>query len=149
MGSSQGTKARYLRNIFPEMVCPDFAGTLDERMEKLEQVMSAGEAWKVIGSSLGGLMGAMYACSNPKRVEKLVMLAPALIWPDFTNDLPDPISLPAVIYHGKHDTIIPLDEMRKVAEKLFLNLVLNVVDDDHSLHNTIASIDWRELLEDG
>ena len=149
MGSSQGTKARHLRNVFPEMVCPDFGGTLDERMEKLEGVMSEGDNWKVIGSSLGGLMAAMYACSNPQRVAKLVMLAPALIWPDFTSDLPDPVSLPAVIYHGKHDTIIPLDEMRKIAERLFLNLTLNVVDDDHSLHNTIFSIDWCDLLDSG
>jgi hypothetical protein len=146
MGSSQGTKARHLRNIFPELVCPDFVGTLDERMEKLEGIMSAGDGWKAIGSSLGGLMGAMYTCANPDRVEKLVMLGPALTWPDFKSDLPDPVSLPAVIYHGKHDTIIPLDEMCEVAEMLFTNLILKVVDDDHSLHNTIISIDWRALL---
>ena len=149
MGSSQGTKARHLKKIFPELVCPDFNGTLDERMQELEKIMSAGEDWKVIGSSLGGLMGAMYTCSHPERVKKLVMLAPALIWPDFTSDLPKSVSVPAVIYHGSADAIIPLEEMRNVAERLFTNLTLNVVDDDHSLHNTIASIDWRDLLNSG
>ncbi|MFN2159183.1 MAG: alpha/beta fold hydrolase [Anaerolineales bacterium] len=147
MGSNQGTKARHLMEIFPGIVCPDFAGTLNERIQKLEQIMSSRGGWKVIGSSLGGLMGAIYTCANPERVEKLVLLAPALTWPDFSSDLPGPVSVPAVIYHGKFDSIIPLDEMRIIAKKLFTNLTVNVVDDDHSLHKTIAAIDWRNLLE--
>ncbi len=147
MGSSQGTKARHLRGIFPGIVCPDFVGTLDERMAELEGIIPAGERWKVIGSSLGGLMAAIYACSHPERVERMVLLAPALIWPDFVRDLPDPVSVPAVIYHGLHDTIIPLDEMRTIAEKIFTNLILNAVEDDHSLHDTVAAIDWRDLLD--
>lgn len=109
--------------------------------------MPAGKRWKVVGSSLGGLMAAIYACSHPERVERMVLLAPALIWPDFKRDLPDSVSVPVVIYHGLHDTIIPLDEMRPIAEKIFTNLILNVVEDDHSLHNTVAAIDWRDLLD--
>ncbi len=66
-GSSQGDKAVLLRSIFPEMVTPDFRGTVAERMELLESLLGQQTGWTIVGSSLGGLMAALFADSaaNP------------------------------------------------------------------------------------
>jgi pimeloyl-ACP methyl ester carboxylesterase len=147
-GSSQGVKAKLLRALFPEIIIPDFSGSLDERMVDLDGILKVAMEWKVIGSSFGGLMGAMYACRNPERLKKLVLLAPALTWPDFANTPVEPISLPVVVYHGTRDEIIPLKAVQMLAERAFLNLDFRVVDDDHGLYQTVHAIDWVALLED-
>ena len=146
-GSSQGVKAKLLRQLYPSIRIPDFRGSLKERMEDLVGVLKGASEWIVVGSSFGGLMGAMFACSNPDRVQKLILLAPALIWPDFVNSLPEPVTVPVVIYHGAKDEVIPLEPVRVLAEKVFLNLDFRVVDDDHGLYKTVHAIDWVSLLE--
>lgn len=148
MGSSQGKKVRYLSRIFPGMLAPDFRGTLDERMRLLEKILERSYGWRIVGSSLGGLMGAMYACRNPQRVNKLVLMAPALIWPEFKDNLPEPVEMPVVIYHGSRDELIPLDAVREIAKKIFTNLEFHEVDDDHGLYTTMQEIDWTEILGD-
>src|SRR5512139_4059883 len=102
-GSSQGVKARLLRELFPGILTPDFNGSLDERMAQLGSIMGDREGWIIIGSSFGGLMAALFACHHAQQVRKLVLLAPALIWPDFANSPPAPVSMPVVIYHGTRD----------------------------------------------
>lgn len=148
-GSSQGVKATLLRELIPNIRIPDFSGSLEERMEALDHVLGGTARWTVVGSSFGGLMGALFACRYPERVRKLVLLAPALIWPDFASSPPEPVSLPVVLYHGKWDEVIPLEPARKLAEAVFLNLDFRVVDDDHGLYKTVHRIDWISLLEDG
>jgi pimeloyl-ACP methyl ester carboxylesterase len=69
------------------------------------------------------------------------------IWPDFASNLPPPVDVRTVIYHGSRDQIIPLDAARKIAEQIFRNLDFNEVDDDHGLHQTVRSINWYTLLE--
>lgn len=145
-GSSQGVKAVLLRGIFPGILTPDFSGSLDERMSSLRTILGKTTGWKIIGSSFGGLMAAMFACQHPGQVSKLVLLAPALIWPDFASNPPDPIDMPTVIYHGSRDAIIPLAMVRPLAEQVFRNLDFHAVDDDHGLYNTVHTIDWLELL---
>lgn len=147
-GTSQGDKATLLRGLFPGMLIPDFRGTLDERMVQLNAILSAKTGWTIIGSSLGGLMAAMFACQYPEQVKRLVLLAPALIWPDFASSPPAPISVPTTIYHGTQDTLVPLQAMQDVAVKVFLNLTIHPVEDDHGLHQTIHAIDWCSLLTD-
>jgi pimeloyl-ACP methyl ester carboxylesterase len=146
-GSSQGVKATLLREIFPSILTPDLDGELHERMENLGMILEDKTGWTIIGSSLGGLMGAMFTCQNPDRVAKLIMLAPALIWPDFANSLPEPASVPAVIYHGNRDVIVPLEQVKEIAGRVFLDLTFNVVDDDHGLYKTVHEIDWLTLLD--
>jgi len=104
-GSSQGVKATLLREIFPGILTPDLRGELDERMGELGMLLGDKMGWTIIGSSLGGLMAAMFTCQNPDQVIKLILFAPALIWPDFVNSLPKPVSVPTVIYHGSRDII--------------------------------------------
>jgi len=145
-GSSQGVKARLLRGLYPGILTPDFRGSLDERMFRLYTLLGDFSGWLMIGSSFGGLMGALFACQKPQQVDKLVLLAPALIWPDFASALPNPISVPVVLYHGRRDEIIPVESVRGLAEQVFLNLDLRIVDDDHGLYKTVHVIDWAEVL---
>jgi pimeloyl-ACP methyl ester carboxylesterase len=147
-GSSQGFKASLLRGLFPEILTPDFEGSLQARMAHLTGILSDQSDWIIIGSSLGGLMGTMFTCQHPQQVKKLILLAPALIWPEFAQSLPPPVSLPVVIYHGREDNLVQLDQVRPLAEQIFLNLTFHVVDDDHGLRKTVQAIDWVALLSD-
>ena len=84
---SQTYKARLLREIFPGMLTPDFDGDLPERMKQLETILGTETGWTLVGSSLGGLMAALFATQHPDQVRKLVLLAPALTLPGFTRSL--------------------------------------------------------------
>jgi pimeloyl-ACP methyl ester carboxylesterase len=143
---SQTYKARILRGIFPGMLTPDFDGDLPERMEQLEAILGTQTGWTLVGSSLGGLMAALFAMQHPGQVRKLVLLAPALTLPGFTRSLASQISIPTVIIQGTQDNFIPLEPTRKLAEKVFTNLTYIVVEDDHRLHKTADELDWEKLL---
>jgi pimeloyl-ACP methyl ester carboxylesterase len=144
-GSSQGVKATLLREIFPAILTPDLRGELHERMEELGMILGKKTGWTIIGSSLGGLMATMFTCQSPDQVAKLILFAPALILPDFADSLPEPISVPTVVYHGSRDNIVPLEQVKEIAGRVFLNLTFNTVDDDHGLYKTVHEIDWRTL----
>ncbi|MGD8406923.1 MAG: YqiA/YcfP family alpha/beta fold hydrolase, partial [Anaerolineales bacterium] len=111
--------------------------------------------WTIIGSSLGGLMAAIFTCEHPYQVQKLVLLAPALILPQFAPFLDtstslsagsEPVSVPTTIIHGTQDTIVPLEKVREIAQKVFTNLTYKIVNDDHSLHKTADSLNWNTVL---
>lgn len=145
--SSQGTKAKLLRKIFPGMLTPDFPGGLNERMQILDSILRKKTGWTIIGSSFGGLMAALFTCNNPDLVRKLVLLSPALVWPDFAQNPPGPVDVPTVIYHGRQDELLPLETVRQLAQRAFTNLSFHAVDDDHRLLQTAQNIDWVILLE--
>jgi pimeloyl-ACP methyl ester carboxylesterase len=145
-GTSQGAKAVLLRQLFPSMLIPDFRGSLDERMAALYSLLGDQAGWTMIGSSFGGLMGAIFTCQQPKQVRKLVLLAPALILPQFSANPPSPVGVPTIVYHGSRDEIVPLEPTRRLAEQVFTNLEFHVVDDEHGLYKTANEINWRELL---
>jgi pimeloyl-ACP methyl ester carboxylesterase len=143
---SQTYKAVLLRGLFPDMLTPDFDGDLSERMAQLEAILGKEVGWTIIGSSLGGLMAALFAAQHPGQVRKLVLLAPALTLPEFAENLPASISTPTVIIQGTRDELIPLGPARALAEKVFANLTYLVVDDDHRLHKTAEELDWKAML---
>ena len=144
--NSQTYKATLLRSIFPGMVVPDFTGPLAGRMTQLETILGDKTGWTLIGSSLGGLMAALFALHHPKQVHKLVLLAPALTLPGFSRSLPSQISIPTVIIQGNRDELIPLEPSRKLAEKVFTDLTYIVVNDDHRLHKSSQEVEWAKLL---
>ncbi len=144
--SSQSSKAVLLRSLFPGMLTPDFRGALDERMETLYAILGQEVGWTIVGSSFGGLMGALFTCQHPAQVRKLVLLAPALIFPDFAVSLPAPVDVPTVVFHGLQDDVVPLEPVRELSKKVFRNLEYHVVDDDHRLQRTVHEIDWQLLL---
>jgi len=148
-GTSQGEKARLLRSIFPAILTPDFAGVLEARLECLRNILGDERGWRMIGSSFGGLMAAIYACERPAQVEQLILLAPALLWPDFAASPPAPVDVPVIIYHGTQDKIIPMQPTRELANRIFRNLDFRTVDDDHGLYKTVHAIDWKALLAAG
>lgn len=145
--SSQSYKARMLRRLFPgAILTPDFRGALEERMTQLAPILATAPTWVIIGSSFGGLMAALWTCQHPTQVERLVLLAPALNRPAFAANPPAPVAVPTVIYHGVHDTVVPLAPVKALAEQVFLNLTFHVVDDDHKLTATVDKLDWTALL---
>ena len=77
--SSRGTKASFLRGACPDIVTPDFRGSLAERLKALEDILAGQKNITLVGSSFGGLMATIYAMANPGRVDRMVLLAPALL----------------------------------------------------------------------
>jgi pimeloyl-ACP methyl ester carboxylesterase len=128
------------------MLTPDFRGTLEQRMAMLYPILGDGDVWTLVGSSFGGLMAALFACQRPTQVRKLVLMAPALVLPQFAASPPAPVDIPTVVYHGLQDQIVPLEPTRELARQVFHNLTFNEVDDDHGLYKTVFEIDWPALL---
>lgn len=145
-GTSQGAKATLLRGLFPAMRIPDFRGTLEQRMAVLYPILGDEQVWTIIGSSFGGLMAAIFACQRPAQVRKLVLMAPALILPQFAASHPAPVDLPTIVYHGRQDQVVPLEPTRHLAQQYFRSLTFNEVDDEHGLYITANAIDWPALL---
>ena len=104
------------------------------------------DVWTLVGSSFGGLMAALFACQRPAQVRKLVLMAPALVLPQFAAYPPASVDIPTVVYHGKQDQIVPLEPTRKLAQQVFRNLTFHEVDDEHGLYKTVFEIDWPALL---
>jgi pimeloyl-ACP methyl ester carboxylesterase len=143
---SNSGKARQFREWFPGMVTPDFTGSFDERMSQLRMVLSAQAGWTLIGSSYGGLMATVFTLEHEDTVRKLVLLAPALAQEIAPLPRPGPISVPTILIHGTLDTVVPLEPVREIAERLFSNLTLFTVEDDHRLHKTANELDWITIL---
>lgn len=145
-GSSQGDKAILLRGLFPGILTPDFHGPVAQRMELLYSLLGESSGWTIVGSSLGGLMAALFTCQRPTQVRKLILLAPALFLPEFAAQSFDPVDVPTVVYHGVKDDLVPIGPTRQLAEKVFKNLTFNAVDDDHRLFATVHALDWKTLI---
>jgi pimeloyl-ACP methyl ester carboxylesterase len=145
---SNSGKARQFREQFPGMLTPDFKGSFDERMSQLYSILSDKTNWTLIGSSFGGLMGATYTYDHPTRVRKLILLAPALtLEPLASRPAFKPVSVPTIVVHGTLDTVVPLEPVREIVQKLFTNVKYYVVDDDHRVHKTVHRLDWNSILE--
>lgn len=145
---SQTYKAQLLRSLFPGMVTPDFDGDISTRMSQLREVLGKETGWILVGSSLGGLMAALFAYKAPKQVRKLLLLAPAVTLFEFVEIPPASIGTPTIIIQGTQDELIHLPEARELAEIIFTHLTYMVVDDDHRLHKTSEKLDWKSLLEE-
>lgn len=144
--SNQGTKAVFFREQFPDMIIPYFIGPLEDRMKSLRSVLSEKTGIILVGSSFGGLMSAIFAMENETRVERLILLAPAINLVEFADYRARSVSVPVWIYHGTKDDVIPLSDVENVARGVFQNLSFHVVEDDHYLHKTFKTLDWDRLL---
>jgi pimeloyl-ACP methyl ester carboxylesterase len=144
--SDKGTKSVFFKQKYPDMVVPHFRGSLPERMRKLEDILSVKKGIRLVGSSFGGLMGTIYAMENESRVEKLILLAPAINLMTEIDQFQKKISVPVWVYHGSEDDVIPLGKVEAVARDTFTNLSFQKVKDDHFLHQTFKTIDWDKLL---
>ncbi|MBE9547579.1 MAG: alpha/beta hydrolase [Proteobacteria bacterium] len=145
--SSQGTKGIFFSERYPDMIIEDYKGSLEERMEKLNEILSDKTDLILVGSSFGGLMAAMYACDNEDKVKKLILLAPALDLEEFKPYLKKKIDIPVIIYHGRNDDVVPVAPVQKIAGEVFTDITYNIVNDDHPLRETFTSFGWDELLK--
>ena len=144
--SSKGSKGVFFRNLFPEMIIPDFKGEVSERMFKLYEFLEAKKGIIMIGSSLGGLMAALYTFQNRDKVKKLILLAPAINLSEFNPYLNEKLEIPVFVFHGKNDELIPLELIQNISKKVFSTLTFTILDDDHRLSKTFASIDWPQII---
>jgi pimeloyl-ACP methyl ester carboxylesterase len=146
--SNQGAKAIYFRERFPEMLIPYFSGDLRQRMDALYEILKINRDITLIGSSFGGLMASLFAMGDEERVDRLILLAPALNFMESSGFHQREISVPVLIYHGEQDEVIPIQAVEKATEKYFRNFTFNRVQDDHFLHKTFQTIDWKTLLNE-
>jgi pimeloyl-ACP methyl ester carboxylesterase len=128
------------------MLTPDFSGSFDERMEQLHPILGSRQDWTIIGSSYGGLMGSVFTCKHPNQVRKLILLAPALMLPEFTSEHFAPIDIPTVLVHGTQDDVVPPAAVKKIAQNVFTKLEYISVDDGHRLHKAFEELDWENIL---
>ena len=143
---NQGTKSVFFRERFPDMIIPDFTGNLQKRMEKLNIILSDKSDIILVGSSFGGLMASLFALENEPGIKTMVLLAPAINLTEFAPTKNKKISVPVQVYLGRRDEVIPLAEVEPVVRRTFTDLTLNIVNDDHFLHNTFTTINWETLL---
>jgi predicted esterase len=144
--SSQGTKGAFFRARYPDMMIEDFSGLFPQRMEKLEGLLAGKKDLILVGSSYGGLMATVYACLHEERVQKLVLLAPALHLDSCTPYMSKRLHIPIDIFHGLRDEVVPLAAVQIVAKQFFVNHTFTILEDDHSLHDTFTALDWDTLL---
>ena len=144
--SSKGTKARFFKEKFPDMIIPDFDGSLEFRLQNLDAICSGLENLTLIGSSFGGLMATCFAAEHQRRINRLYLLAPALNFPGFLVPN-EKITLPTFLLIGKHDTVTPPADVLPLAEQTFTHLETHLVEDDHLLHEVFPTFDWQQLLQ--
>lgn len=129
---------------------PDFSGSLEERLSQLDGICTetetAQESLLLVGSSYGGLMATCYAISNPQRVVKLVLMAPALNFPGLSMPPEQQVVAPTYLLIGSKDDVTPPDKVIPMAKKIFANIEINLVAEDHLLHESFADLDWKILL---
>ncbi|WP_205747787.1 alpha/beta hydrolase [Desulforhopalus sp. IMCC35007] len=144
--TGNGTKGRFFGENFPQIVRPDFTGPLTARLQSLTELCGNEDALTFIGSSYGGLMACCFAKANAKRVERLILLAPALNFEGYTPPA-IPMEIPTLLLIGRHDDVTPPHPVLDLARKSFSNLSVWTSDDDHMLHNTFDRLNWHELLD--
>ncbi len=143
--STQGTKARWFREYFPQVRMRDYTGDLSQRLAQLEEQVQGLEELILVGSSFGGLMATCFAIRYPERCKRLVLLAPALNFGEYRAPTIK-ITVPTLVIMGRHDTVCPPHLVQPQAEATFSQLELRIKDDDHMLHASFPVLDWPKLL---
>lgn len=144
--SSKGTKGQWFAKHFPGLRVPDFQGDLATRLSALETLCHGRNNLTLVGSSFGGLMATCFAICHPNRCQSLILLAPALNFPEFSPPQ-EKIAIPTRLIIGNQDTVTPPDKVLPLAEKSFSQLQIFTYEDDHMLHNSFELLDWHQLLQ--
>jgi pimeloyl-ACP methyl ester carboxylesterase len=143
--SGRGTKGRFFAEFFPEIIRPDFTGSLAKRLLELKHYCRKQNDLLFIGSSYGGLMATHFAIQFPTKIRRLILLAPALNFEGFTPPLKK-LDIPTTVIIGKNDEVTPVDPVISLARQTYATISVEIVADDHMLHNTFKSMDWKKLL---
>jgi uncharacterized protein len=157
----------------PAMDAGDFENlTISRQMDVMNTTLRGAPA-RLIGSSMGGYVAALYAAAHPE-VSRLVLLAPAFGFaPRWKARLGEPaprdfevfhygsgtmrrvrydliedalnypatpdFDQPALIFHGVHDDVVPIENSRAFAAR-HSNTRLIGLDSDHELLNVLDQI---------
>ena len=145
--SPQGTKARLLKQHYPDCLIPELPPDIYARVQILERKVT--EPMIFTGSSLGGLTGIMYAMQHPLMVKGMILLAPAVGSRDksvladkqtgFLGSLYIPETIPTAVLAGVKDELIPISAIRALVKRSPQpeQIQLHEVNDDHMLHNSL------------
>jgi len=145
--SSRGAKARFLQEKFPDMLIPDLQGSLAARMATLATILKDQKDLILVGSSFGGLMATIYAMTNEADINRIVLLAPALNFPDLLHYPKIRVAVPTWMFIGSDDTVTPAKLVVPLARGIFKDLHYKEVADDHMLAGTFRHFDWQGLLD--
>jgi alpha/beta superfamily hydrolase len=117
----------------------DYRGIDDPtaRVEKLVTIAAKIQRPLVlVGSSMGGHVSA--AAAGRLRPRGMFLLAPAFYMPGFESYTPQDVPCPAVIVHGWHDDIVPVENSIRWAREH--HAALHVLNSDHRLEDRIEAI---------
>jgi pimeloyl-ACP methyl ester carboxylesterase len=143
-GSPNGSKITAIRESGIEVIAPDFNEMeLIDRVELIEETIEAGD-FVLAGSSWGGLACALAAQRKSDKLKGLLLLAPALHYPEPPNNNPEdliaPKEVPVTIIHSIEDDIVPISASKDYIERSGNNIKLIEVNDNHVLENSIELI---------
>jgi pimeloyl-ACP methyl ester carboxylesterase len=143
--SGNGTKGQYFARYHPEVLRPDFSGTLEERLAQLDRHCAGLDKLCLVGSSFGGLMATCRAILQPAEVRRLILLAPALNFAGFSPPA-QRLAIPTLLVIGERDTVTPPELVIPLAQATFADLELRLVKDDHLLRASFPALKWQKLL---
>ena len=143
-GSPNGSKVTAIRKSGIKVISPDFNEMeLIDRVELLKETIEIGNV-VLAGSSWGGLACALTAMQIPEKLKGLLLLAPALHYPESPNDEPEkliaPDSVPVTIIHSTTDDIVPISASKNYIERSGNNVQLIEVEDNDVLEDSIELI---------
>lgn len=87
----------------------------------------------LVGSSMGGYVSAV--ASKTLKPKGLLLMAPAIGLPGYTEQDPEPHADLCAIVHGRQDDVVAPQLVYEWAASH--QLMLQLVNDDHSLHQSI------------
>ena len=138
-GSKITAMAAVVRDLDLRVESVDYRGMEDpaERVRKLIDVCAGiEEAVVLVGSSMGGHVCA--AAAGKVRARGVFLLAPAFYMKGFEAYTPQDVPVPAVLVHGWHDTIVPVENSIRWAREH--QAALHLLNSDHRLEDQIEPI---------
>eukprot|EP01113_Clastostelium_recurvatum_P024105 TRINITY_DN28763_c0_g1_i1.p1 TRINITY_DN28763_c0_g1~~TRINITY_DN28763_c0_g1_i1.p1 ORF type:complete len:259 (-),score=13.11 TRINITY_DN28763_c0_g1_i1:219-968(-) len=145
----RGVKAVYIKNNFPEFLCPSLSPTwfLPLVLFRAIRAVKAFQPDVLVSSSFGSFV-AMLLVQTGIYSGPVVMLAPAMSLL-FKHRMWLPRPLHGMVIHGEHDALIPADVIRSLSNSYYpseddkrnQSLSFIIEDDDHSLNACMISQD--------
>jgi predicted esterase len=145
-GSPQGAKARLLSRHFDALTPAMNTGDFEACVALQAEVLATFRPDVLVGSSFGAAVAVALLQRGLWRGATL-LLAQAALRRGLRAELPD--GVPVWLVHGLRDELIDIEDSRRLAAAGAPEwVVLHEVDDDHPLHETVASGRLVELVRE-